>query len=440
MDKKYSFKIVENLDEIKMYVGYNSKFLLNKIENCAADSCILIRKYLTHSDLLTRGKYTDKDFKNYRLYYQNSEELAELAKKQKVATAKQSNIRVPSIFYDVLKLKRYKENGNRQYDILKDSERSVFIPKDSLEHFNLLEFNKLCKINDKCEYDKKINLELTDFGNKCNEEKEDCIKLDSLHIAAHGIGTKNDKLFHGIRSFVFKGDVLNILLLNDSNEIYLFFERNEMYFKLLSKKVPIWSDYSEDDKKSIVFSLALNELDICRKIDEDQHGEINKIIEEYEKNYNKTIVSCLQEERAPKKRWYQKKWKEVLLKLDEVRYSSTGKAVCAITNISGEYDKLGKLFIASHIKPYYQCISEQKYDEAFDPHNGLILCANMDALFDRHLISIDQQGRILKSVAVKKIDWKIAQRSFKKINSYYLTKERLSYLGVHEQEFNNKNK
>lgn len=48
------------------------------------------------------------------------------------------------------------------------------------------------------------------------------------------------------------------------------------------------------------------------------------------------------------------------------------------------------LLRASHIKPW----SEASNAERLDPFNGLLLCAHIDALFDRHLITFEDDGLI----------------------------------------------
>lgn len=51
-----------------------------------------------------------------------------------------------------------------------------------------------------------------------------------------------------------------------------------------------------------------------------------------------------------------------------------------------------KLLIGSHIKPSADCNVHEKADT----QNGLLLCANHDKLFDRHLISFNpQNGKIV---------------------------------------------
>ena len=53
---------------------------------------------------------------------------------------------------------------------------------------------------------------------------------------------------------------------------------------------------------------------------------------------------------------------------------------------------------ASHIKPW----RKSNDDERLDPENGLPLIATLDALFDRHLISFTNSGRIVISKSLEK--------------------------------------
>ncbi len=58
------------------------------------------------------------------------------------------------------------------------------------------------------------------------------------------------------------------------------------------------------------------------------------------------------------------------------------------------------LLIASHIKPYSECRPYERYDL----YNGLLLTPNLDRLFDRHLISFDEQGKIMVSSSLNSDD------------------------------------
>ncbi|WP_254914839.1 HNH endonuclease [Bacillus thuringiensis] len=59
--------------------------------------------------------------------------------------------------------------------------------------------------------------------------------------------------------------------------------------------------------------------------------------------------------------------------------------------LCGVIDK--RLLVASHIKPW----SQSNHQERLDVNNGLLLCPNHDALFDKGYISFDDDGTILIS-------------------------------------------
>lgn len=58
---------------------------------------------------------------------------------------------------------------------------------------------------------------------------------------------------------------------------------------------------------------------------------------------------------------------------------------CAVTGIA-----LPELLRASHAKPWADCATDA---ERLNVFNGFLLCAHLDALFDRHLMTFDQEGR-----------------------------------------------
>jgi putative restriction endonuclease len=60
---------------------------------------------------------------------------------------------------------------------------------------------------------------------------------------------------------------------------------------------------------------------------------------------------------------------------------------CAVTGLA-----LPDVLRASHAKPWAKCASDA---ERLDVFNGFLLSANLDALFDRYLISFDDEGRLM---------------------------------------------
>lgn len=61
---------------------------------------------------------------------------------------------------------------------------------------------------------------------------------------------------------------------------------------------------------------------------------------------------------------------------------------CKLCGVSDE-----RFLVASHIKPW----SQSNHQERLDSNNGLLLCPNHDALFDKGYISFDEDGTILIS-------------------------------------------
>lgn len=64
---------------------------------------------------------------------------------------------------------------------------------------------------------------------------------------------------------------------------------------------------------------------------------------------------------------------------------------CALCGIKTE-----QMLIGSHIKSWKDCSDAEKLDE----NNGLLLCAHHDALFDKHLISFEDNGDLIISTTL----------------------------------------
>lgn len=99
---------------------------------------------------------------------------------------------------------------------------------------------------------------------------------------------------------------------------------------------------------------------------------------------------------------------------------------CAVTGIS-----VSEVLRASHAKPWAECESDF---ERLDVFNGFLLCANLDALFDRFLISFDDKGILLLSsaISVKQQGELGLDRS---LTLRWLASEHLPYLEYHREVF-----
>jgi predicted restriction endonuclease len=81
-------------------------------------------------------------------------------------------------------------------------------------------------------------------------------------------------------------------------------------------------------------------------------------------------------------------------KEDVIKVWGLGKR-CAVTNVNIE-----ELLIASHIIPWSES-EELRLEGA----NGILLCVHLDKLFDRYLISFDEEGQLIPSNRLTSTDW-----------------------------------
>lgn len=94
-----------------------------------------------------------------------------------------------------------------------------------------------------------------------------------------------------------------------------------------------------------------------------------------------TGIAGTEVERMVRQRVGQQKFREAML--------DYWGGACAVTGVA-----LPEVLRASHAKPWAECASDA---ERLDVFNGFLLSANLDALFDRFLVSFDEVGRLLTS-------------------------------------------
>lgn len=97
---------------------------------------------------------------------------------------------------------------------------------------------------------------------------------------------------------------------------------------------------------------------------------------------------------------------------------------CALCNINQK-----GLLVSSHILPYSKC----KFKEDMINHNnGLLLCPNHDALFDKGLISFDSSGNIIISSEIDEMLYSdLNINNNMKLDKKYLNDERIKFLAIH---------
>jgi hypothetical protein len=88
-----------------------------------------------------------------------------------------------------------------------------------------------------------------------------------------------------------------------------------------------------------------------------------------------------------------------------------------------------EFLIASHIKPFSECSDK----EAVDEQNGLLLIPNLDKLFDKYLISFDDDGKVMISNKLDEETKKIFGITNQLRLLQKLSKEQRQYLKYHRK-------
>ena len=413
--------LITDYNNIMDFISGISQSIVNFMKEHSDFEYQMFSKYITHSDLISKGKRNEKEGyeKNY-LYYLTVEEMIERDKKEKenkkindqyvnnqnanirtTSTAHQSCITLATDVYDFLdipnvhKLKKTMgENAPKQVEI--NDYAKVFLVNDTMKYFTP-------------EYTEKV------FKNL---QKEVPWKFDELVVplsvgeftpisiteAAHGLGTASNIEFQNLRMAMFLNDKFIVLEAKKESEKYFFIilDKNPRFYTVLGEINSNWEDYLTSQYIKNVFE-ATNRIEVTPK-------------------------------GLKKDRKDQAKWRKLLAE-EMMNFASDGsKIFCPISFINVDFDTVGTLFRASHIKRFEDCNS---LEEAYDINNGILIAANADALFDKHLITIDENGKIIYSFLIDdrlKHDLHFDDYIFK----YLLTPKRKEYLAEHKKIFDQK--
>lgn len=400
-EKKKIYKILDRESIIECLKDKSESII--KLINSTSDNFVLYYKDITHSDLASSGKRTKatQDFGKNVLYYLTAGEMKDIEDNsdQPFQTAHQTCIGFPVEMYDYLKVP--KPRDGEKY-LLSDKGVNTFVVNDTLEYFNFTQTQKVVE-----------KLGKTEFLWK---EEEGSYKLDDgdftnmpIGVAVHGLGVSTlNPDFHKLRLSIFMNDRVYVLLrLSETQkELYFLLDKNPAFYTLAGAANSSWAKYlktirtQQDAKSQITQTKLLNEDD-------------------------------------EKTRQMQSKWKEQLAA--EMRNYTTheGEVFCPLTNITAEFEDVPMLFIASHIKRF----ADSSAPEAYDINNGLLLSANADALFDKHMITITEDKELKFSFLLEKNkklihDLRLNQPIFEMI----LNDERMEYMKDHRRIFEEKEK
>ncbi|HWO97757.1 MAG TPA: HNH endonuclease [Bacillus sp. (in: firmicutes)] len=145
--------------------------------------------------------------------------------------------------------------------------------------------------------------------------------------------------------------------------------------------------YPCNEQLAIKLLELISELNIYQ-VNEEQ---LELSVDEVRRTENNTLIPVIAEtesEAKTKIRLGQQKFRRDLMPLWE------GK--CALCGIN-----LPELLRASRSKPW----KDSTNAERLDPYNGVLLCANHDALYDKGLIAFDGQGRLHVSSVISDEDY-----------------------------------
>lgn len=369
-----------------------------------------IDKLLTYADVPTFGKHKanseDKDgdevysedslnkrAKANYLFYYKPEQIIQIEKRNRrekhfFCETKQSNISLPSAFYSFLGTSQPRDGAS---DLNSGKYRTYLVNSCIGDAFDEESTNDLFSKLGRDRLAKKV--EISDAAIYTNM---------GLTTGVHGIGTKADNLFHALRGNAFAKDKVCILVEKSAGEeieykIYVMFYRNPKYYQLRRMPIPV----------SVVDAFTEKE-----------------------------------EEKFVESRTGQRRWRNALAELALVREDGeeVDYVVCPFSMVEVKYPAEETLLRASHIKAYAKCKKDNKIDEAeaYDPDNGFLVTANVDALFDKYFLSVDPDtNTIVKSK-------QLSEELIKALNiqtvigSEYITEGKKKYLRVHYEEFKRK--
>ena len=137
----------------------------------------------------------------------------------------------------------------------------------------------------------------------------------------------------------------------------------------------------------------------------------NKVLSNLEAEFNNLVTEV---EAVVKQRRHQEEYRSKL--------ENYWNNACAVTGI-----EIPEILRASHAKPW----KDSSDTEKLDVFNGFLLCANLDALFDKGLITFDDEGKII--ISPKLTDNQIASLNLQNMRLRKIDPCHLPYLAYHRE-------
>lgn len=406
-------KVLVDKDGILNELSINNLEKLSEIVK-EYDDVLLIEKLITFADVRTNRKVpyqkSDKEAKdafsdakikeraNKNIgFYTTAEEMINFEKKHKrmhifFNQTKQNSIYVPSEFYSFFSIPnptQRKTNPGFSSYLIDDCKIETNLYNNSIFKYFDKEptqntYKALGRTNE------GVSLSLTDGD----------FTRTRLHITPHGLGTTEDDQFESVRENVFAKDKIIVLCVkgNDTKKIYISFFRNPKFF--------------------ILNNLFNNDYVLSRYFEEQnsQTGEEG--------------------------RNGQSKWRDELAELSIGQQDSNDYFVqCPFTGIKVKYPEESAFLRASHIKAFSKCKTPDgkiNVKEAYDINNGFLVIADVDALFDKYLLSVEPEtGKICRSPVLTSDVISHLKLKRKLCDPHW--KEKVQYLKIHYSEYCKRN-
>ncbi|PAW70205.1 MAG: hypothetical protein B9S35_15450 [Opitutia bacterium Tous-C5TDCM] len=154
----------------------------------------------------------------------------------------------------------------------------------------------------------------------------------------------------------------------------------------LSRVLPGWvltdETFGAEDERDLGY--LLNQCaQLARALPDEPYRRFAKAVAE-ELASSTATTSATEVERLVRQRVGQNIYRESLM--------DYWGGACAVTGIG-----IPALLRASHAKPWAECSSDA---ERLNVFNGFLLCAHLDALFDRHLMTFSESGDVIFAPAI----------------------------------------
>ncbi len=362
MANKNSTIFIDNKEQIMSFVVSRSVSMAEYMQQ-SVSRFSLWYKTLSHSDITNRGKRNgskeslDRNF----LYYLSVEEMKKIQEQfpdKPFESAKQSNIGLPIQFYEDLGVPRLERREGKQNTphkhVVLNEHVDVLLVNDTVEYF-------------KQDYTMKVLKRLNKYNrlfcskNNVNLNEDEPFTNIQVTQAIHGLGTADDEEFHKLRLSMFLNDTLIFLIEHNENRkrLFIMLEKNPRFFTLAGETDTAWEKYIATHRRQEIAEIK-----------------------------GRQALEGSDEEKSRK---LQGAWKDKLAKEMMTFTTEEGKVFCPFTGISADFNAFSMLFVASHIKRHADCDSDK---ESFDVNNGLLLSANADALFDKYMITINEEKEL----------------------------------------------